>query len=462
MRRAFLLLALVSPMAYGQELTQPGVVLTEKRALLMLDSHLAVAPRVSSFSISPSGRYVVAVQEVPNNRPLVIGGPPPEPLAKRLVVWDSQSGVSKDIVLPKDVRTERTRVEWFGRTDLALVLTASDRMVAANSPSLDPVNSTLSGGREWHVFDPASLSLRRVGDEGEFSYTRTRLVVSPVSPYAVRVYEEWPHFETESKKRVAGKVVVQRLDADGKWSIETKLPPAFEGVGNLGWSADGRTFQIEARRLAADGQSVEDRVLLVDAMTGSVEDVIGPVSSYSPTRFPLDVAVVREVTEASSTVGPSFQTWWLRSTTKSESEQAMVAANGYGAQLPIGERYVAYVVEGALFTRQLVELSLEQYRQMKESASRAVAISNAKQVALAALIYATDHDDVLPSNLGIELLEPYAKNGSIFDGFVFVYGGGNLSKVADPANTVLGYSEGPGGRAVAYLDGHVKWEKTGG
>jgi prepilin-type processing-associated H-X9-DG protein len=99
---------------------------------------------------------------------------------------------------------------------------------------------------------------------------------------------------------------------------------------------------------------------------------------------------------------------------------------------------------------------------MKESASKAVAISDAKQVALAALMYAADYDDVLPANLGGELLEPYLKNGSIFDGFVFVFGGGDLKKVADPASTVLGYKDGPGGRAVAYLDGHVVWEKAGG
>jgi hypothetical protein len=443
-------------------MSQPGVVLTEKRALLILESHLAVAPRVYFYTLSPSGRYLVAVQEEPSTRPLEIGGPPPEPVAKRLVVWDSQTGVGKEIPLPKEIRIERTTVDWIGKSEKALVLAHSDRMVAANAPSVDPSSAELTGGKEWHILDVASATMRKVGDEGKLAYTQTRISVSPVAPYAMRVYEEYPHFEKGSGQRIAGRVTVQRLDADGKWSTETKLPAQYETIGNVDWSADGRTFQLEARRLSADGQAVENRVLLVDPMTGALEDVIGPVPTYTPAQDASDVSVVREVTEAPSTTSPSFQTWWLRSTTKSESEQALVAANGYGAQLPPGERYVAYVVEGALFTRQIVELSLDQYRQMKESASKAVAISDAKQVALAALMYAADYDDVLPANLGGELLEPYLKNGSIFDGFVFVFGGGDLKKVADPANTVLGYKDGPGGRAVAYLDGHVVWEKTGG
>jgi prepilin-type processing-associated H-X9-DG protein len=49
------------------------------------------------------------------------------------------------------------------------------------------------------------------------------------------------------------------------------------------------------------------------------------------------------------------------------------------------------------------------------------------------------------------------KNSSILEGFVYTFKGGKLSDVDKPAETVLGYIEGPGGRAVAYLDGHVKW-----
>lgn len=443
-------------------MSQPGVVLTEKRALLMLDSHLAVAPRVYFYTLSPSGRYLVAVQEEPSTRPLEIGGPPPEPVAKRLVVWDSQSGVGKEIPLPKGIRIERTTVDWIGKTEKALVFAHSDRTFPVNSPSVDPSSAELTGGKEWHILDVANATMRKVGDEGKLAYTQTRISVSPISPYAMRVYEEWPHFDKEGGLRISGKVMVQRLDADGKWSTETKLPAQYETIGNIDWSADGRTFQLEARRLSADGQAVENRVLLVDPMTGAHEDVIGPVPTYSPVQGASDVSVVREVTEAPSTTSPSFQTWWLRSTTKSESEQALVAANGYGAQLPPGERYVAYVVEGALFTRQIVELSLDQYRQMKESASRTIAISNAKQVALGIMMYAADNDDTLGPDFKIGDLYPYLKNNSILDGFTLVWPGGNMNDVKDPANTVLGYTDGPGGRAVAYLDGHVKWEKTGG
>jgi prepilin-type processing-associated H-X9-DG protein len=36
-----------------------------------------------------------------------------------------------------------------------------------------------------------------------------------------------------------------------------------------------------------------------------------------------------------------------------------------------------------------------------------------------------------------------------------------MLEVGDPTNTVLGYIQTDYGRAVAYLDGHVKWENKG-
>lgn len=94
-----------------------------------------------------------------------------------------------------------------------------------------------------------------------------------------------------------------------------------------------------------------------------------------------------------------------------------------------------------------------------EAAEKARIISDAKQVATAMHIYAADYDDNLPSNNGdwMEALFPYTKNRQLFDGFVYTFGGGNLNDIKDPSTTELGYKEGPGGRAVAYADGHVRW-----
>jgi len=124
---------------------------------------------------------------------------------------------------------------------------------------------------------------------------------------------------------------------------------------------------------------------------------------------------------------------------------------------------VAYCSQGMVFVRPMAEMPLAAYLEAKEAADRTVIISNAKQVALGLLLYGADNDDNLPSNQGKwqDLVYPYLKNRSLMDGFVMVFKGGNMLTVADPANTVMGYIPGKGGRAVAYVDGHVKWIKNG-
>ena len=74
-------------------------------------------------------------------------------------------------------------------------------------------------------------------------------------------------------------------------------------------------------------------------------------------------------------------------------------------------------------------------------------------------MFAADSDDVMPNQSSdwSGNLQPYLKNGSILEGFVYSFGGGSLNDVADPSRTEMGYKLGPGGRAVAYIDGHVRW-----
>jgi hypothetical protein len=95
---------------------------------------------------------------------------------------------------------------------------------------------------------------------------------------------------------------------------------------------------------------------------------------------------------------------------------------------------------------------------MQEEARRAIALSNGKQLGLAVLMYSQDYDEVLPSPEGInDRLLPYLKNISLFDGFNYTFPGGPLANVAKPAETELGWVNGPGGRAIIFVDGHVVW-----
>ena len=110
--------------------------------------------------------------------------------------------------------------------------------------------------------------------------------------------------------------------------------------------------------------------------------------------------------------------------------------------------------------RPIIQLPKELFLNALNAADRMKAVMNAKQVALGIIMYAGDHDDLYPSSqedIG-KLIDPYLKNQGIFSGFVYSYGGGLASDMKNPAQTTIGYMPGPGGRAVVYADGHVKWQ----
>ena len=95
---------------------------------------------------------------------------------------------------------------------------------------------------------------------------------------------------------------------------------------------------------------------------------------------------------------------------------------------------------------------------MTAEAAKRKAINDSKQAALALIMYASDMDDVLPGAEGWEnKVNPYALDSDMLKNFNYTYKGGNMGNISDPANTELGFTMGPGGRAVAYVDGHVKW-----
>jgi prepilin-type processing-associated H-X9-DG protein len=148
---------------------------------------------------------------------------------------------------------------------------------------------------------------------------------------------------------------------------------------------------------------------------------------------------------------------WLVSS--NEPGEAMIDSNAPIAELSPAMNAVAYISQGVAMIRPVMQIPKDMYLNALAAAERTKYMSNAKQVALAALMYSADNDDNLPgkgANIN-DLLNPYSKNQEIFSGFVYSFGGGNLAKVDNPATTELGYITLNGGRVVAYLDGHVKW-----
>ncbi|MDX2064939.1 MAG: hypothetical protein SFX74_04265 [Fimbriimonadaceae bacterium] len=121
--------------------------------------------------------------------------------------------------------------------------------------------------------------------------------------------------------------------------------------------------------------------------------------------------------------------------------------------------FIAYVSDGVTFLREILPIDAKSLRVALAEQAKADAISRAKQAALALILLSTDYDDELPkpSENWRDRAYPYTKERSTLERFTYTFPGGNIAKVEKPDQTVLGYISIDGGRAVAFVDGSVKW-----
>ncbi len=138
-------------------------------------------------------------------------------------------------------------------------------------------------------------------------------------------------------------------------------------------------------------------------------------------------------------------------------ESGIVTTDGVEGLVSPKGGAVAYVAQGSVMVRPLARVSRADYEAAMLAARKAIALNNAKQVATALAMFAADMDDALPSQADYDKLDPYLKDSSLRSSFTYTYAGGSLTGIDKPAETEIGYVTGPGGRAVAYADGHVKW-----
>lgn len=116
---------------------------------------------------------------------------------------------------------------------------------------------------------------------------------------------------------------------------------------------------------------------------------------------------------------------------------------------------VAYVVDGVALVRELYPAPVETLQRLKREAAEAVALSRAKQVGLAMMMYAADYGGVLPQDAAD--IAPYLRNRDYLDGFVFTARGLSVRNIADPGGTEIGYFPFEGGqRIVVFADGSAK------
>lgn len=139
---------------------------------------------------------------------------------------------------------------------------------------------------------------------------------------------------------------------------------------------------------------------------------------------------------------------------------AFVGADAKGVEIAADISNLAYWTRDNLFVRKIEKMSMFEFSRIYDAWEQKALTEQAKQVAVATQIYMTDYDDYFPPASGnFDMLFPYSKDTSIFEGFQYALNGQNATSIQDPSKTELGRINGRGGRAIIYTDGHVIWDK---
>jgi hypothetical protein len=410
----------------------PRYVLTDREGFVLQDPLLVAPAPVHAAEWSRDGRYVLAVRQAP---PSARDQPPSSEVS--LVLWTHRTGVSRELWKRPPGLQMVDQIHWLSGAPVALVV----------------YNWVQPVGEQW---EPRQTLLRvdaaRAQVKALAELQNDRLLVSPSQPLAVLVADR----ETPS---------LRVLRSDGSITAPVQLPRMFHASR---WSADGSLLYAQSfERPAAPGQRVVEQWDVVDLRAGTVRPLAAPPpDEAAPTPLPQRLkrpAVTLKEEGTTQRVHPV----WLESTTKSEQPRALVTADCEWATLAPNAGAVLYQSHGAAWAMPLARLPREQALAQHRAVYQAEAVSRAKQIGLAFSMYAQDYDQVFPpaGEKITDIVLPYVKNPEVFVApgqdsgrFLYMLDASPLATIKDPSTTILGYLPAPGGRAVIYVDGHVKWE----
>lgn len=119
---------------------------------------------------------------------------------------------------------------------------------------------------------------------------------------------------------------------------------------------------------------------------------------------------------------------------------------------------VAYLENGALLVRTVSLVDPDRVEKLYVEALKREALSVAKQIGIAAQIFAADNDDNLPTQEDFNKIRPYLKDDKMLARFTYLLNGQNVANIENPSQTIMGYVLGPGGRANVFADGSARWQ----
>lgn len=431
---------------------QRDFVIAGKNAYLLFPPDFVCGPSIRLVAWSPDGERLAAIRTDSLVTPAMAVD----------MLNNPRSGAETSAVDP-----EHQIVVWSSvtrKTSVWMTLRASQGQIE----SVNWLAGSSSLAVEASLVDPSGsaepqVSLLLLNPSG-----RTRTVIrygvgqiqvnpSPFKPI-VALIDNPPMGEANPPNPKSG--MLRLFGADGVLSGPIQLDGAFS---ILFWSKDGNLYVLAFERQPKP-QHMKRVWFVVNRSAMRIEPVSAPTDAADMQREdsanPGELQVQDWNAQLSKAkIGIKAPTVVIAPKGGKDDDFSIVTTDGKDARLSPATNGVSYDAQGSLMVRSMVKVSLEVYLKAKQAAERAVLLSNAKQVGLALIMYANDYDDVLMSNTSNwqSLIEPYITDTSLCSGFQYVFGGGNMDSIESPADTILGYFDGPGGRAIVYTDGHAKW-----
>lgn len=405
-------------------------IVSGENAMLFNRPEMVCGGEVKQVRWSPGGNYAVAVQDA--LPPFDPNHPSGESMVS-VTVWRSDIHRTRTVwSQPLTSMHIGDGIDWIGKTDIGLLrLTGmgtdkSDAHLLMLMPLRDTVRE-INADRVMNIYANPTQPMALLEESAINPQTREITV---------------NHF--------------QLLHSDGSLQEAQDFPQPNILLNN--WSPDGKMFYATAVIVLKQGRPTQSYYAL-DAATGTwaltqgrpnMASVAQTAAPKSALRIIRGTGVVEQDGEK-RTVYPA----WIATDAKSGPSRSLIAADCEEAILsPKGDAVLYRTKEGA-FVLPLTKVLAAPFTQML----RQVAVSNAKQVGLGLIMYTQDYDEQFPlAEFSIsEVVNPYLKNPDLFEGFTYAYPAKSLANIAKPAETIMGTVAGPGGEAVIYADGHVKW-----
>jgi hypothetical protein len=428
-----ILLATWLTVSAQQSVEESHFVLTEREAFLLGNPQIVVAPHVTLARWSSDGRYVLAARVEPDAAQLPGGDVSAGEVT--LVLWSSRTRRSQVLWKEPLPAAEVERIEWLPGMSVALVIVRSGQMRGAAVP-IRRLLLRLDASR--------SGTVRVVSDLMRGDY----LLISPERPLAFLGGAE---------------NVLRVVRTDGSLGVTIRTPGVFSTPG---WK-DGYLVLQSWENPPPPAKRLIDHWHSVDPLSGQLRPLEGPPKLDQP-RFPSPNLSLRHsaVRLREADTSREIRPVWLAGSVKGEGARALVSADSEWALLAPDDNAVLYDSQGAAWVLPFHRVPREAFVEMRRIALQRTAVSNARQIGTALMMYIEDYDNLFPPSDMVNIgLGPYLKNKSLLNtpgtdvpGFVYLQSAVPLKELVEPAKTLVGYLPGPDGRALIYADGHVVWE----